>query len=130
MRRHPEDVHACVGIMVRSTSIFFKSIRLLVFCAFTQTFLDAVYFYSIFFQPFLEASEMVPEYRRLRFLLRWFWPVLYVLATVAEVAGRLLPLSWRRAMMAGHTNAMDPAVADYTVCVRLRGVICLWRTHA
>lgn len=62
---------------------------------------------------------MVPEYRRLRFLLRWFWPVLYVLATVADVAGRLLPLSWRRAMMAGHTNAMDPAVADYTVRARV-----------
>ena len=60
---------------------------------------------------------MVPEYRRLRFLLRWFWPVLYVLATVAELAGRVLPLSLRRAMMSGHTNAMDPAVADSTRCV-------------
>jgi hypothetical protein len=66
-------------------------------------------------KPFLEASEGSSAYRRLRFLLRWAWPLLYVLACAAELAGRLLPWPARRALLAGRTHAMDPAVAEYTV---------------
>ena len=75
MRRNPEKVHHCLGIM-----------------------------------PFLEASEMQPQYRRLRFILAWFWPVMYALALLAEGSARLLPEALRRWLMQSHIEAMDPEV--------------------
>ena len=42
--------------------------------------------------------------------IRWFWPLVYVFAAVAEVAGRMLPMKAKEALMRGHTKDMVPNV--------------------
>lgn len=74
--------------------------------------------------PFFEANAANKNYRRMEFLLSFFWPLLYVFGVIADLVGRL-PRPWQNRVMAGHTAKMDAYNADYTVGSMLSfGMIC------
>jgi hypothetical protein len=67
-------------------------------------------------KPFLERNMESSEYLRLRFIMSYLWPVIFVLAFIAEMAS-YLPLKLQHKLLNGHMKNMDDTVNDDGVCV-------------
>jgi|MDSY01.2.fsa_nt_gb pimeloyl-ACP methyl ester carboxylesterase len=79
--------------------------------------------------PFFESNDRSPHYRRLGFLLRFFWPVLYVLGAIAQLLGTFAPPSLKALALSSQTDSMDPDMIDFTARSMLSfPVVCnfLW----
>ena len=78
--------------------------------------------------PFLEANDASPHYRRLKFILHFFWPIIYVLGFIAQLLS-FAPTFLKRLILLPQTASMDPDIAAFTATSMLSfRVICnfLW----
>ena len=75
--------------------------------------------------PFLEANDASPHYRRLKFILHFFWPIIYVLGFIAQLLS-FAPTFLKRLILLPQTASMDPDIAAFTATSMLSfRVICI-----